>query len=122
MKVVEIAYSGYPVSNLKRARAFYEDTLGLAVSSIFGDEETAWVEYDIGTGTLAIGNGLPEWQPSRDGCIVALEVEDFDEALSQLKRDNIAILRGPVETPVCHIVVISDPDGNTLILHKRKVS
>ena len=27
---------------------------------------------------------------------------------------------GPFETPVCHMVMVSDPDGNTVIIHKRK--
>src|SRR5512138_361176 len=29
MKIIEIAFTGYPVTDLKRARQFYEGTLGL---------------------------------------------------------------------------------------------
>jgi hypothetical protein len=56
MKVIEIAFSCYPVKDLKRARQFYEGTLGLKESRVFGDSQRAGVEYDIGPGTLAISN------------------------------------------------------------------
>ncbi len=26
----------------------------------------------------------------------------------------------PTENPVCHIVIVSDPDGNSVMIHKRK--
>jgi len=120
MKVIEIAFSGYPVTDLKRARAFYEGTLGLVQSHIFGDEKTAWVEYDIGPGTLAIGNGSPDWKPSPGGGAVGLEVEDFDAAIRKLKADGVTFVMEPFETPVCRMAIISDPDGNSLLIHKRK--
>ena len=65
MKVTEIAFTVYPVTDLKRARQFYEGTLGLKESRFFGNENQGFVEYDIGPGTLAIGIGAPEWKPSR---------------------------------------------------------
>jgi len=120
MKVVEIAFAGYSVTDLNRARRFYEGTLGLQPSSVFGDANTAWIEYDIGPGTLAIGNGVPEWKPSCDGGLVALEVEDFDAAIQRLRDEGVVFARGPAETPVCHMAVIQDPDGNSIIIHRRK--
>jgi predicted enzyme related to lactoylglutathione lyase len=120
MKVIETAFSGYPVTDLPRARRFYEGTLGLEVSHIFGGEDTAWIEYDIGPGTLAIGNGIPEWLPSPHGGVVALEVDDFDGAMDRIKQDCVPVVNGPVETPVCQMAVVSDPDGNSVIIHRRK--
>jgi predicted enzyme related to lactoylglutathione lyase len=120
MKVIEIAFTGYPVTNLKRARQFYEGALGLTVSKVFGDENTAWVEYDIGPGTLAIGNMAPEWRPSPGGGSVGLEVDDFDGAIQRLKQHGVTISAGPMDTPVCHMAVVSDPDGNSVTIHKRK--
>lgn len=121
MKVIEVAFSGYPVTDLKRARQFYEGVLGLKTSRVFGDESTAWVEYDIGAGTLSIGNMAPEWKPSRHGGAVALEVDDFGAAVKRLKDNKVAFLVEPLETPVCHMAICSDPDGNSLTIHKRKV-
>jgi len=81
MKVLEIAFTGYCVTNMKRAREFYEGVLGLVQSRMFGSPGGSfeWVEYDIGAGTLALilGDGK-DWQPSPLGTASALEVDDFE--------------------------------------------
>jgi predicted enzyme related to lactoylglutathione lyase len=120
MKITEIAFSAYPVTDIARARAFYEDVLGLKSTK---NTETGggghWIEYDIGTGTLGIGQA-EGWKPSADGCTVALEVENFDEAVAALKSAGTPVKMGPFDTPVCHMIMVADPDGNTVIIHKRK--
>ena len=120
MKVVEIAFTGYPVSDLKRARQFCEGVLGLTVARSFGDETSGWIEYDIGPGTLSIGNVAPEWKPSPGGGCAGLEVDDFPSAVEQLRAAGCRV-KGPMESPVCHMAIVSDPDGNSLGIHKRKV-
>jgi len=120
MKVIELAFTGYPVTDIKRAREFYEGTLGLAATRVFGDETSAWVEYDIGPGTLAIGNIAPDWKPSAGGGSVGLEVEDFQAAVDRLKERGAVFRYPPFETPVCHMAIVSDPDGNSVTIHKRK--
>lgn len=119
MKIVELAFTGYPVTDLKRARQFYEGALGLVASRTFGDENTGWIEYDIGPGTLAIGNIAPDWKPAPGGGCAGLEVEDFPSAIEHLKAAGCH-LEGPMESPVCHMAIVSDPDGNSLAIHKRK--
>jgi predicted enzyme related to lactoylglutathione lyase len=120
MKVIEIAFSSYAVTDIPRARSFYEGVLKLAMSSETNlGEQGHWIEYEIGPGTLGIGKS-PGWKPSSDGCTVALEVENFDEAVADVKGANVPIRMGPFETRVCHMLMVSDPDGNTVILHKRK--
>jgi predicted enzyme related to lactoylglutathione lyase len=120
MKITEIAFTSFPVTDLKRARAFYEGILGLQVSHQFGDETVAWIEYEIGPGTLAISNGIPDWKPTRGGGSVGLEVDDFDAAIQSLKTNKVTFYHGPTETPVCRLAAIADPDGNALTIHKRK--
>jgi predicted enzyme related to lactoylglutathione lyase len=119
MKIQEIAFSCYPVTDISRARGFYEDILGLKVTMDHEMEGGHWVEYDIGSGTLAIGvaEGM---DPSRDGCSVSLEVDDFDQAIVELKAANVEFHFGPIETPVCHMAFVRDPDGNSVGIHKRK--
>lgn len=48
MKVAEIAFSCYPVTDLRRTPRFYEEVLGLAQSRFFGTESQGFVAYDIG--------------------------------------------------------------------------
>jgi predicted enzyme related to lactoylglutathione lyase len=120
MKITEIAFTVLPVLSLKKARAFYEGVLGLKPSKVFEKDEMGMVEYDIGAGTLAIGCGSPLFKPSKDGGAVALEVEDFAAAIDHLKRSGCAFSLEGTETPVCRMAVVSDPDGNFLMFHKRK--
>jgi predicted enzyme related to lactoylglutathione lyase len=119
MKVLEIAFSCYPVTDMPRARKFYEGVLGLTATMDHEMEGGHWVEYDIGAGTLAIGVA-PGMEPSRDGCSVALEVDDFEKAVAELKAAEVEFNFGPIETPVCHMAFVRDPDGNSVGIHKRK--
>ena len=73
MKVTEIAFAEYPVTDLKRARQFYEGALGLKPARTFGNETEAWIEYDIGPGTLSITNMAPQWKPSSGGGSVVFQ-------------------------------------------------
>ena len=120
LKVIEFAFTGYPTTDLSRSRAFYEGTLNLTLGSVFENDGKGWVEYEVGPHTLAVTNMNPEWKPSCDGGGVALEVENFDEAIAALKEKNVKFLFEPMETPVCHMALISDPDGNSICIHKRK--
>lgn len=119
VKVNEIAFSCYAVTDVPRALAFYEGVLGLTKTMDHDSEQGHWVEFDIGSGTLSIGK-TAGWEPSSQGCTVGLEVDNFDEAVDTIKAANVTVTMGPFETPVCHMLMISDPDGNPLIIHKRK--
>ena len=119
MKITEIAFSSYPVTDIARSKAFYGGVLGLTVTAEDSSSEGHWVEYDIGAGTLSIGK-MTGWLPSQEGCTVALEVEDMDAALATIKATDTPIKMGPLPTPVCDMVMIKDPDENTIIIHKRK--
>jgi predicted enzyme related to lactoylglutathione lyase len=118
MRINEIGFVGIPVTDIPRARKFYEDTLGLQ----FAEEMMSgkWIEYAIGNNTLAIANVGEEWKPSDQGTGAALEVENFEEAIRQLRSQNVPFAAEPFETPCCHMAVVQDPDGNKLIIHKLK--
>jgi predicted enzyme related to lactoylglutathione lyase len=116
MKVTEVAFSAYPVTDLPRARAFYEGVLGLQAEPI---KNPHWIEYKIGEHYLGIGRA-EGWKPSSDGCSVALEVEDFDAAVATLREANVRFRMEPFPTPVCRMAMVFDPDGNTIVIHKRK--
>jgi predicted enzyme related to lactoylglutathione lyase len=121
MKFTEIAFSSYPVTDMDRARKFYEGVLGLKPGMIAGEPGgMQWTEYDIANGTLSIGAGAPGWKPTSDGCSVGLEVDDFDAAISELKSQGVKFHMEPMETPVCHMAFVNDPDGNAICIHKRK--
>lgn len=120
MKITEIAFSCYPVTNMERARGFYEGVLGLKRTHQSGEPGgMEWCEYDIGSGTLSIGAGAPGWKPTSDGCSVGLEVDDFDASIAHLRAKGVKFHMEPFETPVCRMAFIYDPDGNAICIHKR---
>jgi predicted enzyme related to lactoylglutathione lyase len=121
MKITDVAFFAYAVSDMQKARAFYEGTLNLKPNSEYdGSGNPNWVEYDIGSATLGIGCAPGMFDPSPKGASAALETEDFDEALATVKTKGIPIVMGPHDFPSCRMIVIADPDGNRITLHKRK--
>ena len=115
----EIAFVAYPVTDIVRARKFYEGVLNLKSNEPVKSENPKWIEYDIGPGTLGIGSS-PQWLPSEDGASAALEVEDFDAAIAVLREHKVPIIVGPMDLPTCRMATVRDPDGNKLTLHQRK--
>jgi predicted enzyme related to lactoylglutathione lyase len=118
MKIKEIGFVAIPVTDMARARAFYEGVLRLKTAAEFMDGK--WIEYGIGKDTLAIANVGDTWRPSDQGTGAALEVEDFDATIKELKGANIPFTAEAFETPVCHVAVVQDPDGNKLMIHQLK--
>jgi predicted enzyme related to lactoylglutathione lyase len=123
LKITEIAFSVYPVTDMARARKFYEGVLGLKATYAVGEPGgMPWTEYDIANGTLSIGAGAPDWKPSANGWSVGLEVDNFDDSISHLKTAGVKFQMEPFTTPVCRMAFINDPDGNAIGIHKRNAA
>ena len=115
--IKEVAFVAIAVSDKERARKFYQETLELKPS--LSQMDGAWVEYDLGATTLGVGCHSA-WQPSRDGTTVAFEVDDMDATIAKLKERGVKFEMEKMETPVCWMAQFRDPDGNKLVVHKRK--
>jgi catechol 2,3-dioxygenase-like lactoylglutathione lyase family enzyme len=116
----KVAFTMFPVKDTKRARAFYEGTLGLAVGS--HSDNGVWTEYDLpGGGCLALFNHPdPKAAGSPGGASIAFEVEDLDVLVKRLKGEGVEFQADDVQSPVCRMAVVKDSEGNTIILHKLK--
>ena len=119
MKIKEIGFVAIPVTDMDRARKFYQETLELkpGLTAMNG----GWVEYELGETTIGVGCH-PDWKPSRDGTTVAFEVDDIDATIAKLKEHGVTFEMEKIETPVCWMAQFRDPDGNKLLVHKRKTS
>ena len=114
MQVEQVDFVSVPTRDVERAVAFYRDVLGLPASEFTGGEvETPNV-------TLSF------WNPERDGeefvanvAGVALRVPDVDATRRELEAKGVEFLGETVDTGVCHMGFFRDPDGNTVILHRR---
>jgi catechol 2,3-dioxygenase-like lactoylglutathione lyase family enzyme len=119
MKISEFAFIVYPSSDRERSKRFYEGVLGLAPSMSLDIPGGFWLEYEIGPHTLAIGKE-PFLRSSGDGPHLALEVDDFEQAVEHLRRHKIPFAHEPFDLPGCKAAIITDPDGNKLGIHQRK--
>jgi predicted enzyme related to lactoylglutathione lyase len=117
----KVAFTMYPAKDPQRARAFYEETLGLERGPI-SSPDGMWTEYDLpGGGCLALfgGEGGPEPSTSSGGS-VAFEVEDLDSLVERLKDEGVTFTTEMVHSPVCRMAFIQDSEGNGIILHELK--
>ena len=108
----------YSTRNMRRTRAFYQKLFGLKPGGEWG---SFWSEFNTSPVTLCLdapGN-KPEqhWQGPPT---VGLAVADIHAAIAQCRRRKVEILIEPVETSVCWMAFIADPDGNRICLHQRK--
>ncbi len=112
-----IAFTLYPVTDMARARKFYEETLGLRLTR--REAQVEWVEYDLDGGTFALTNLTEGGAPSADaGGSIAFEVQNVDETVEQLCAKGVRVKLEPLSTPVCRLAVILDSEGNALTLHQ----
>lgn len=120
MQIKAVDFVMYGVADMEKALTFYRDILGLQIEA---DYEGQWIEFGVGGATLAL-IGPPHGTPSRPGLqgggVVALAVADVQASLAELQAKGVPVVSGPHDTPVCHMVMIADPDGNRIWLHQRK--
>ena len=111
------------VSDLDRARRFYEDQLGL----VPGDVEEQGVRYPCGDGTRIFIYLAPDNAGKSPATLAGWSVDDLDATMAKLASRGVAFeqydrpgLRtdehGVFEGPGFRAAWIADPDGNTLAL------
>jgi predicted enzyme related to lactoylglutathione lyase len=118
--ITGLAFSVYPVIDMKRARKFYESQLGLNVST---DYQGEWIEYHLNDiQCFAITTLMKDAVKPSDnaGGSVGFEVDDVDGLVAKLKTQGVRIKLEPFSTPGCRMAVVLDPEGNALTLHKKQ--
>jgi len=117
----KVAFTMYPVGDIQRARAFYEQTFGLKSGSAGNQGDSWWVEYDLpGGGCFAITNFIPDKPSDAAGGTVAFEVEDLDKLMTDLKAKGVTFKSDVIHSPVCRMAVCLDSEGNSILLHQLK--
>jgi catechol 2,3-dioxygenase-like lactoylglutathione lyase family enzyme len=117
MQVELVDFISVPTRNTARAIAWYRDVLGLPESEVTeGEVETLNV-------TLSF------WEPERErlpfvanAAGFALRVADVAAARAELEAKGVEFIAQTWDSGVCHFAAFRDPDGNTLILHRRYAS
>jgi catechol 2,3-dioxygenase-like lactoylglutathione lyase family enzyme len=114
MHVERVDFVDLPVRDVERAVAFYRDVLELP------QNPRVPTEFEAGNVTLAL------WRPEAQGLEfrsngeggIALRVADVAAARAELEARGVDFI-GERDSGVCKMAFFSDPDGNSLILHRR---
>lgn len=118
IQVKAIAFVFHPVTDVARARKFYEKHLKLKPTmTIEFAPNKWWIEYDIAGQALALSNADPKAKPAEG---LTLEVVNLDEAYAAVQLAELEIAQEMVEFPPCRMFAIRDPDGNRIGLHQIK--
>ena len=116
MQVERVDFVSFLTQDLARAKRFYTEVLGLEVET----EGESDMELRCGQVTLDIFDpssiGQP-FAPSPAG--LALRVPDVDAARVELETKGLEFDGETIETSVCKQAWFKDPDGNSLMLHRR---
>jgi catechol 2,3-dioxygenase-like lactoylglutathione lyase family enzyme len=116
MEVERVDFVSFLTRDIARARRFYTEVLGLEVET----EGESDMEFRAGQVTLDIFDpssiGQP-FAPSPAG--VALRVPNVDDARAELEAKGVEFEGETIQTGVCRMAFFKDPDGNSLILHRR---
>ena len=115
--IKSIGFVSYPVTDMARAKKFYEEMFDLTPNPEFGSDNESWAEYIIGDSALSLGK-MDGWEPSANGGSVAFEVEDFDATIKKLKDGGVVFNVEPQKFPNCQMAVIKDSEGNSVTIHK----
>jgi predicted enzyme related to lactoylglutathione lyase len=108
----------YCPKDLRRTRAFYQKVFGLRRGEEWND---LWSEFRTAPVTFCL-NG-PDDRPGKNWQgppAIAFAVRDIHSAIRQCRMRKVKILMEPIETSVCWMAFIADPDGNRICLHQRK--
>jgi predicted enzyme related to lactoylglutathione lyase len=114
MRIERVDFVDVPTRDIERAMAFYRDVLELPQNP---REPT---EFEAGNVTLAL------WKPEDQGVEfaggashgIALCVADVAGARAELEAKGVEFV-GERDSGVCNMAFFEDPDGNSLILHRR---
>lgn len=118
IQVKELAFVFHPVTDVPRARKFYEDLLGLKTGmQVEFEPGKWWIEYDIAGHALAITNAMP----GKTASALALEVADLTAALSAVETAGYKIVTPLAVYGMCRLFQVADADGNEVTLHSRQL-
>lgn len=114
MQIERVDFVDVPTRDIERAVAFYRDVLELP------QDPREPTEFEAGNVTLAL------WKPEDQGVEfvtgashgIALRVADVANARNELEAKGVEFV-GERDSGVCNMAFFEDPDGNSLILHRR---
>ena len=119
MQVERVDFVSFFTRDIPRAKRFYSEVLELELET----ESETDIEFRAGQVTLDIFDPSSVGQPfSPSPAGMALRVRDVADVRVELESRGVTFDGETVDTGVCHMAFFKDPDGNSLMLHRRYAS
>jgi predicted enzyme related to lactoylglutathione lyase len=96
-------------SDLKKARAFYADTLGLEISD---EDPQRYTKFSGGAGFVCLERKGSESYPSLDKAVLFFEVSDLQAAIHAIGDERFVERQAKW-------AVLHDPEGHNILLLER---
>lgn len=102
------------VADIGAAVRFYREVAGVGAPLI--EDSANWVELDLPPVALALRR-----DPADPGinAAVALGVDDVDATVEALRAGGTPVLIEASDSEGCRTALVTDPDGNLLLIHRR---
>ncbi len=100
------------VSDVKKARKFFTETLGLKEHKC--SEEWGWVEVQGQKGGSLIGIAQADKElPAGSNAIITITVDNLDKTIAEFKAKNVQLIGEVMEVPGhVKMQMFTDMDGN----------
>jgi predicted enzyme related to lactoylglutathione lyase len=116
--VTGVDFVAVSTKDLDRSIEFYGETLGLPMSVHL--QERNYAEFETGNLTLSVIDAEKMGMEHQvRGHEIALHVDDVEAARKTLEARGVTFRGDTLDTGVCHMALLNDPDGNPLMLHHR---
>lgn len=116
--ITGIDFQSLATRDVEACAAFYTDVLGLERTAFVPERGYAAVQGgEISFSIFSPEMMGQEFAPSQSP--TALRVEDVAAARAELESKGVEFVGDTMDTGVCHMAFFKDPDGNSMMLHKR---
>jgi len=111
METIGARFAGVELyfSNLKKARSFYADTLGLQISD---EDSQRYAKFNTGAGFVCLERKGSESYPSQDKAVLFFEVSDLQAAINAIGEQRFVERQEKW-------AVLHDPEGHNVLLLQR---
>lgn len=98
------------ISDMDRAVAFYEGTLG----GVVGHKSPYWTDVQLGGIRLGLHPSMGKTETSGSGWILCFEVEDLNAFAKKVRHSGVWTSDSYHDTPTGTLMDFKDPDGNLM--------
>ncbi|MDN3643584.1 VOC family protein [Lutimonas halocynthiae] len=126
MEANMVGWFEIPVSDMKRAQAFYEKVFGIRIMvEQFGDTLMGWFPFTQDLEAKGAGGSLVQnkksYTPSADGTLVYFSSPEINEELKRVKEagGNVLQEKTLIRDDIGYMALFLDTEGNRIALHSR---